>query len=88
MVAKLFIDFISDSRAPASKGVSLFFLYFFLQFLLIAMKLATFMQSAIQAILIRKAFSGLIYKKVLRLSLASLGSLTQGRIVNLVGGDL
>ena len=89
MAAKLFIDFIGDPHSPASYGAWLFVLYFFLQFLLIAMKPTTFLQSSIQAI---PTHSQSLLRSRLQegpgLSLSSQGSLTHGRVVNLVGGDL
>lgn len=87
-VTKKFLEFLEDPKAHNSRGIWL--VVAICTLMIISLLLRYYFTFSINAygLVIRKALTGFIFRKVVKLSQSSLAKATAGKLVNLASGDM
>ena len=87
-ITKLFIDFVGDPQATMAEGAALFSVFAALLIIQIIFRHLFFFYLAMFAVVVRKAMTGILYQKLMRLSQSSVAKASPGKLINLASGDM
>lgn len=85
---KDFIDFLGNPEAETSEGMMLLGLILGLLIVTLLLRHYFYFITMQYGVVMRKALTGFIFKKVMKLSQASLAKASPGRLVNIASGDM